>query len=374
MPNARKAPRFVPKKKHTSPYVLTFEGKGISVLYESILLAHYVPYESVSVLADGHVREYISRDVQNRMGAAGHLRTYDEVNRAITAMDAAIRKAETIQASHFSSPLKQDVLIAALTHAGTLAACYGYFDTHYWEGVYDRAVKSTETERVIHAVEAYRNNACAAYDRFFFGTHSYLSELLTFLGRETHTASEDLACYTADELKAYIKDEYRLRGGEIAKRKAFCVLERSPQGIVTLRGAERARKYAESLSGVYTKAARLEGVVTGKVAHALDLVIYGPARILVKDYRNPEAYEVQTRSVCEGDIIISQTIDPTMVPLLRSAAALITDVGGMLSHAAIVARELGIPCIVATGSATTIFSPDEMLEVDTISGVVRRMQ
>ena len=56
--------------------------------------------------------------------------------------------------------------------------------------------------------------------------------------------------------------------------------------------------------------------------------------------------------VKKGDIMVTAMTSPDMVPAMTRAAAIVTDEGGMTCHAAIVARELGIPCIVGTSNAT----------------------
>jgi pyruvate,water dikinase len=62
---------------------------------------------------------------------------------------------------------------------------------------------------------------------------------------------------------------------------------------------------------------------------------------------------------------------PDWVPLMRRAAAIVTDSGGMTCHAAIVSRELGIPCIVGTGDATRTLRDGEIVTVDATHGTVR---
>ena len=58
-------------------------------------------------------------------------------------------------------------------------------------------------------------------------------------------------------------------------------------------------------------------------------------------------------SSAPGDVLVTHMTSPDWVPLMRTAAAIVTDSGGMTCHAAIVSRELGIPCVVGTGDATT---------------------
>jgi pyruvate,water dikinase len=58
---------------------------------------------------------------------------------------------------------------------------------------------------------------------------------------------------------------------------------------------------------------------------------------------------------------------------MAKAGAIITDVGGLLCHASIIARELGKPCIIGTQSATKVLKEGDLVEVDATNGVIRRI-
>lgn len=73
----------------------------------------------------------------------------------------------------------------------------------------------------------------------------------------------------------------------------------------------------------------------------------------------------------DGAVLVSEMTTPDLVPLMQKAAAIVTDNGGILSHAAIVARELKKPCIVGTGNATKVFKDGDTVIVDTEKGEVR---
>jgi pyruvate,water dikinase len=92
-------------------------------------------------------------------------------------------------------------------------------------------------------------------------------------------------------------------------------------------------------------------------------VVSGPARIL--------ASLADGDSLSPGDVLVAHMTAPDWVPLMRRAAAVVTDSGGMTCHAAIVSRELGMPCVVGTSSATTHLHDDEAITVDTAEGVIR---
>ncbi len=75
-----------------------------------------------------------------------------------------------------------------------------------------------------------------------------------------------------------------------------------------------------------------------------------------------------------GDILIVSMTRPEYVPAMRKAAAIVTDEGGLTCHAAVVARELGKPCIIGTRIATKVFKDGDLVEVRASHGTVRRIE
>jgi pyruvate,water dikinase len=95
-------------------------------------------------------------------------------------------------------------------------------------------------------------------------------------------------------------------------------------------------------------------------------VARGPARLV----RNLEEFAKFRR----GDVLVCQSSNVSWIPLFVSAAAVVTEVGGPLSHAAVVAREFGIPAVVGTSVALSTLTDGEPLEVDGSAGIVRRLE
>ena len=75
-----------------------------------------------------------------------------------------------------------------------------------------------------------------------------------------------------------------------------------------------------------------------------------------------------------GDVLVAPMTRPEYVPLMRMAAAIVTDEGGLTCHAAIMSRELGIPCVIGTQVATDVLKDDDLVEVDAERGVVRKLR
>ncbi len=71
----------------------------------------------------------------------------------------------------------------------------------------------------------------------------------------------------------------------------------------------------------------------------------------------------------KGGVLVTKITDPDWVPIMRIASAIVTDEGGKTCHSAIVARELGIPCVVGTGNATKILKQDQEVTIDCTQGL-----
>jgi pyruvate,water dikinase len=91
-------------------------------------------------------------------------------------------------------------------------------------------------------------------------------------------------------------------------------------------------------------------------------VVSGPVRVVRK--------LDQLDKVGDGDIIITEMTTPDMVPAMKRAAGIVTDEGGMTSHAAIVSRELGVPAVVGTGEAASTLSDGQVVTIDGDKGTI----
>ena len=103
--------------------------------------------------------------------------------------------------------------------------------------------------------------------------------------------------------------------------------------------------------------------ITGSIA--FKGVASGQAKIV----NDPKDYQ----SFKPGNILITKMITPNMISIMKLASAFVTDEGGITCHAAIISRELGIPCIIGTKHATKIFKDGDLVEVDATNGIVRKL-
>lgn len=88
----------------------------------------------------------------------------------------------------------------------------------------------------------------------------------------------------------------------------------------------------------------------------------GPVKIIIS------AKEIS--KVSSGDILVSTMTSPDFVPAMKKASAIVTDKGGQTSHAAIVSREMGIPCVVGTKNATQLLKNNQIVSVNGVTGQI----
>ncbi len=92
-------------------------------------------------------------------------------------------------------------------------------------------------------------------------------------------------------------------------------------------------------------------------------IVRGPARVVLTSR--------EFERIRPGDIIVCPSSNPSWVPVFTIAGGLVTNTGGVLSHAAVVAREFGLPAVVGVANATTTIHDGQQLEIDGTSGTVR---
>jgi pyruvate,water dikinase len=134
----------------------------------------------------------------------------------------------------------------------------------------------------------------------------------------------------------------------------FYVVQARPVTTLSSNGGKKGMEKSDS--------PKEEGKILLKGLAASPGIASGPVQM----YEEGESLDV----VKKGDVLVTVMTSPDMVPAMTRAAAIVTDEGGMTCHAAIVARELGTPCIVGSRDATRLLENGMVVTVDGTRGVV----
>lgn len=177
------------------------------------------------------------------------------------------------------------------------------------------------------------------------------------VARRTGLPFVDTNYLTGDEIVRAIQSPKNHFPAVIARRKKIYAFRLKDGSLNVLEGTA-ALRLAKIHSGPRTtQALRGMAAFPGRVT--------GTARVV---YHQGEFSKFR-----KGEILVTTMTHPEFVTIMRQAKAVVTDEGGILSHAAIVSRELGIPCIIGTKVATRVFKAGDRVEVDATRGVVRKL-
>lgn len=130
-------------------------------------------------------------------------------------------------------------------------------------------------------------------------------------------------------------------------------------------GREKVRAYFKSHNYYYPNFLVKENISELKGQPVVKGHVVGKARVVI----NKQGLS----SIKKGEVLITPMTSPDFVPYFKKFAAVVTDYGGYLCHAAIAAREFKVPCIVGTKIATQIFKDGDRVEVDAEKGIVRKL-
>lgn len=185
--------------------------------------------------------------------------------------------------------------------------------------------------------------------------------LIEEIGRRADLAKDEVVFLSPWELINFLEYNQLPKHDEIKKRKDRYVLMR-------IEGKERIVSDSVEIDKI-GKILKIEEVEGATVLRGQG-IYPGYAKGVVKIILNVQEGE----KIRGGDILVSTMTTPEMHLFIEKVSAIVTDEGGITSHAALISRELGIPCVIGTEKATQILQNGDLVEVDSKSGIVRRLE
>ncbi len=154
----------------------------------------------------------------------------------------------------------------------------------------------------------------------------------------------------ARDIEAHYKCPMDMEWAKDGETGELFIVQARPETVQSRREASEIRTYTITKKGkrLVSGLAIGDAAVTGRVS-------------VIKDVKDIGKF-------VEGSVLVTETTDPDWVPIMKRAAAIVTDHGGRTSHAAIVSRELGLPAIVGSGNATEVLGDDQDVTVSCAEG------
>ena len=264
---------------------------------------------------------------------------------------------------------------------------FSWFGTHHWEGEgytiekciddirgvlkkgeFGPSPKSTKSSskskddvvwKIIASFAYWRTHCAEVTAKVVFESRKRLEKVAKGLGM---TYAELLYLSNHEILEALKKNSKNIelpKNFSERKHGYGCIIDKGYEYIFT--GKELTSTIDALVPKTNTNVSEVKGTIASKGG-----IVSGIARIMMAPSDFPRFRE--------GDILIANETSPDFVPLMKKATAIVTDTGGVTSHAAIVSRELKKPCIIGTKIGTRVFKDGERVEVDTNNGVVKRLK
>lgn len=188
--------------------------------------------------------------------------------------------------------------------------------------------------------------------RFYCCMDGLMDEIAGRLGLDRYQVRHLMV----EELAGALRGEVEVDGESMNRRIEYCVFHFSAGQTVVYEG-QRARDLFSVVSDtdvsatkVVTGVCAFPGVIEGRVTQVLDV-------------ENGDRFP-------RGDVLVAYMTDVGVVPAMKRARAIVTDVGGVTCHASIIAREFNIPCVIGTKIATKVLLDGYRVEVDATKGIV----
>ncbi|PIT93479.1 hypothetical protein COU00_04210 [Candidatus Falkowbacteria bacterium CG10_big_fil_rev_8_21_14_0_10_43_11] len=349
----------------STEYVRIFESTGMPFLINSITIEHYKPLNAVAIFRDNLWTTYLPKKVQAETLKYGielfghknkfmqYVKDFEEYKKRSIKLFDDVCSREKI----FRNDLENFFNLIS-----ELWLYYRKTEFFYVDDAYRKSQQDKTTAKNLRHLEEIKNSGRGHLNKMIFGDTSYLSKALKILSKQFEISPDNLFWYSKDEVMGLYEkksiDEMKIRN----RKFAYVFLIKNGT-LITFQG-EQAKDFISSFIVEVSKD-EIRGIVAnpGKVRAKAKVMKYGADTFdkvsqIIKKMKN-------------GDILVAETTSPEIIAACKKASAILTNQGGLLSHAAIVSRELNIPCIVGLNNITHLVSDGDILDVDAINGTVR---
>ena len=194
-------------------------------------------------------------------------------------------------------------------------------------------------------------------------TENFFPTLVSYCEKKLITIDKNKGLKLGDQVMGMTHEEIVKMIANDKKINKKRILDRYQYSVVTkdknldILYSNKGKKFIDKLFQFDEKLTEFTGTIAMKGS------IRGFARII---FRDEEMSKFKT-----GDVLVTTMTRPEWLPVMNISSAFVTDAGGLLCHAAIVARELKKPCIIGTKIATKVLKDGDLVEVDAEKGVVK---
>ncbi len=349
-----------------------FRVQGLRFFIDDLWMDHYKTLGALTLIHNDEFTSYLPHSVVERTLAEGRQRISDaqEFEQYETDFRTYMKEFLTrVAVLDFHTSSKDDVK-QVLNEIARLFFFYSKTEFFATDGAYKlfEETKDGGLEQRLERMGKLKNDGRTFLNSILFGADAVVSKLLQTFEQRFEISQQTLRQYSRTEILALF-DNVHVDDAEIERRNVAFYMWGKGEGVVIKTGAE-AKKDIEVF--VSEMAREHSEMIQGTSAHKGKA--RGTARVTTYSFDNFDAVHQFMERMQNGEILVAETTSPELMTACQKAAGIITDQGGMLSHAAIVSRELNIPCIVGTSNATEIIKDGDLVEIDGATGMVHILE
>lgn len=351
-------------------YQRLFQSEGMPYLISDIFSEHYRTWECLLTFVDHTWTAFLPKKVVTETLQEGY-ELYSDPDR-FNEYKKGFQGYQETSSEFFEQVINQDTLsqeqvLAFFQFATGLFFFYSKTEFFYTDKAFEESSNNSLLKASLEELGVIKNDGRAYLNKIFFGETSHLSRFLNILGQMFDVPSSELRQYSREEIFFLFEDKKQSSETIHARLMSYIMISdgKSFRAVEGESAKQSAKPFLYSLER--EKAIFVKGRCANKGR------VQGRVKVIAMSYNKYDRLNEIISSMGKGHILVAETTSPEFIVACHKAGAIVTNQGGMMSHAAIVSRELNIPCVVGTQNATDVFKDGDLVEVDADQGLVRRV-
>lgn len=356
------------KEYKLEDYQQLFSTEGMSYLTSDLFMTHYRTLGGIATFIQNKWTSFLPKTVIEETLKEGeetlsNNKKFSDFRNKISGYYAEVfGKLDTLLTNQ---EISREQCTQALQYISENWTHYSRTEFFYTDRAFEKAKDNETIQKNITELGELKNMARIKMNKLLFEPDARRKQLLRKLSVQFTIPFDDLLMYGKSDLLS-LYDNVSLNKDTISDREKSYLMRADSGQIDYLQGGQsEVWINAFLIQNTISENGRFKGIIAnkGKVIAKAFIVKFG-------DNAFARMNEI-IASMPEGSVLVADTTAPELIMACKKASAIITNQGGMMSHAAIVSRELGIPCIVGLKNVTEKIKTGDMVEVDADKGIVR---
>lgn len=340
-------------------YIRMFAGKAFSYILTNLFLTHYGTLGVLSMQDEESWMSFLPKST--------HIKTLEEGQKLYTSEELfnnfhrEFNGYMNSTSSFCESVLKKEEVTTNDVKEFFNRACKHWVFYSKTEFFYTDNIDLKKMVINIEEFDKLKLEGRAYLNKLIFEDTGYVKGLLDKVSSQTSVSRSELLNYKVEEIINLLDKQEKVPADTLEKREVFFASQD------TILFGDDSRKIVGEFLKPYRE---LSNIIKGTVARKGKVI--AKARVLMPEFKDFDKILKAVELMEQGEVLVAETTSPDIISACKKASAIITNQGGTLSHAAIISRELGIPCIIGTDKDVILnIKTGDLLEVDADNGVIR---